>query len=161
MTSIVTPSRSCNADIAIIFAESGKREEAVAQLEANLKQFPESWLTAMKSGEAFEALGDAAAAEASYRRAMILGEDETDQEEATSMLAELLEDMGRFEERDELLSATIDGEPDGLEELVSLHSASLGGERRVDAKPAPLAAVGRNEPCPCGSGMKYKKCHGA
>jgi preprotein translocase subunit SecA len=20
--------------------------------------------------------------------------------------------------------------------------------------------VGRNQPCPCGSGMKYKKCHG-
>ncbi|MEG0678812.1 MAG: SEC-C metal-binding domain-containing protein [Carnobacterium sp.] len=20
--------------------------------------------------------------------------------------------------------------------------------------------VGRNEPCPCGSGKKYKKCHG-
>jgi preprotein translocase subunit SecA len=26
---------------------------------------------------------------------------------------------------------------------------------RVDQK------VGRNEPCPCGSGKKYKKCHGA
>ena len=23
------------------------------------------------------------------------------------------------------------------------------------------ARVGRNEPCPCGSGKKYKKCHGA
>ena len=23
------------------------------------------------------------------------------------------------------------------------------------------AKVGRNEPCPCGSGMKYKRCHGA
>jgi preprotein translocase subunit SecA len=23
------------------------------------------------------------------------------------------------------------------------------------------ANVGRNEPCPCGSGTKYKKCHGA
>ena len=23
------------------------------------------------------------------------------------------------------------------------------------------AKVGRNEPCPCGSGKKYKKCHGA
>jgi SEC-C motif-containing protein len=23
------------------------------------------------------------------------------------------------------------------------------------------ARVGRNDPCPCGSGMKYKKCHGA
>ncbi len=27
--------------------------------------------------------------------------------------------------------------------------------RRVDPK------VGRNDPCPCGSGKKYKKCHGA
>ena len=26
---------------------------------------------------------------------------------------------------------------------------------RVDKK------IGRNEPCPCGSGKKYKKCHGA
>ena len=25
----------------------------------------------------------------------------------------------------------------------------------------PVAKVGRNEPCPCGSGRKYKKCHGA
>jgi SEC-C motif-containing protein len=23
------------------------------------------------------------------------------------------------------------------------------------------ASVGRNDPCPCGSGMKYKRCHGA
>lgn len=23
------------------------------------------------------------------------------------------------------------------------------------------AGIGRNDPCPCGSGMKYKKCHGA
>jgi preprotein translocase subunit SecA len=27
--------------------------------------------------------------------------------------------------------------------------------KREDAK------VGRNEPCPCGSGKKFKKCHGA
>jgi len=25
---------------------------------------------------------------------------------------------------------------------------------------SPVAAVGRNEPCPCGSGKKYKHCHG-
>jgi hypothetical protein len=25
----------------------------------------------------------------------------------------------------------------------------------------PISAVGRNDPCPCGSGRKYKKCHGA
>ena len=31
----------------------------------------------------------------------------------------------------------------------------VGTLRREDAK------VGRNEPCPCGSGRKYKKCHGS
>lgn len=32
-----------------------------------------------------------------------------------------------------------------------------------EASPAPVTAakVGRNDPCPCGSGKKYKKCHGA
>ncbi|MCU0662010.1 MAG: SEC-C domain-containing protein [Myxococcota bacterium] len=24
-----------------------------------------------------------------------------------------------------------------------------------------MPKVGRNDPCPCGSGKKYKKCHGA
>lgn len=28
-------------------------------------------------------------------------------------------------------------------------------------KDDPFANVGRNDPCPCGSGLKYKKCHGA
>jgi preprotein translocase subunit SecA len=32
-------------------------------------------------------------------------------------------------------------------------------------KPVPAARafpkVGRNDPCPCGSGKKYKACHGA
>jgi preprotein translocase subunit SecA len=36
---------------------------------------------------------------------------------------------------------------------------------RDDAGPTPPASstpeVGRNDPCPCGSGKKYKKCHGA
>jgi preprotein translocase subunit SecA len=39
--------------------------------------------------------------------------------------------------------------------------AATGG--RGAAAPAAVATrkVGRNEPCPCGSGRKYKKCHGA
>jgi len=27
--------------------------------------------------------------------------------------------------------------------------------------PNPYASIGRNDPCPCGSGKKFKKCHGA
>lgn len=26
---------------------------------------------------------------------------------------------------------------------------------------SPTSSVGRNDPCPCGSGLKYKRCHGA
>ena len=42
--------------------------------------------------------------------------------------------------------------------------AALGGRGLVSPSPRPLPQsarkVGRNEPCPCGSGKKYKKCHG-
>ncbi len=31
----------------------------------------------------------------------------------------------------------------------------------VKDKEDPYANVGRNDPCPCGSGKKFKKCHGA
>ena len=31
--------------------------------------------------------------------------------------------------------------------------------KRVEAARARLGAAGRNDPCPCGSGKKYKKCH--
>ena len=36
-----------------------------------------------------------------------------------------------------------------------------GGETREKQAPVKVAKkVGRNEPCPCGSGKKYKNCHG-
>ncbi|MGH7445888.1 MAG: SEC-C metal-binding domain-containing protein, partial [Longimicrobiales bacterium] len=40
----------------------------------------------------------------------------------------------------------------------------LQTNRGEQGKAAPAVAektVGRNDPCPCGSGKKYKKCHGA
>lgn len=33
-------------------------------------------------------------------------------------------------------------------------------EEKVDPYKRPEAKVGRNDPCPCGSGKKYKKCCG-
>ena len=35
-----------------------------------------------------------------------------------------------------------------------------GGQKSVVRKPAVSKKVGRNDPCPCGSGKKYKKCCG-
>jgi preprotein translocase subunit SecA len=44
-------------------------------------------------------------------------------------------------------------------ELEGLH---FGGDDSTGPNPINSGAkVGRNDPCPCGSGKKYKKCHGA
>ena len=51
----------------------------------------------------------------------------------------------------ERIRAATDASPveTGVDELPSLDARFGGGK------------VGRNEPCPCGSGLKYKRCHGA
>jgi preprotein translocase subunit SecA len=36
-----------------------------------------------------------------------------------------------------------------------------GGDFSVETVKSAGPKVGRNDPCPCGSGKKYKKCHGA
>ena len=36
-----------------------------------------------------------------------------------------------------------------------------GGGNKSERRPATSKKVGRNDPCPCGSGKKYKKCCGA
>jgi len=43
-----------------------------------------------------------------------------------------------------------------VETTVDQTSQMLGGATLVGAVPR----VGRNDPCPCGSGKKYKLCHG-
>ncbi|KAA3638847.1 MAG: hypothetical protein DWP92_05505, partial [Armatimonadetes bacterium] len=36
----------------------------------------------------------------------------------------------------------------------------LMSARTRPLEPAQRLKVGRNDPCPCGSGYKYKRCHG-
>jgi len=55
------------------------------------------------------------------------------------------------EEREECLDLL----PDALLEIHRFW------RRRTTAAPVRSTKVGRNDPCPCGSGKKYKKCHGA
>jgi preprotein translocase subunit SecA len=49
--------------------------------------------------------------------------------------------------------------------VVETHGAEADGEAREIPKQETVVRttpkVGRNDPCPCGSGKKYKKCHGA
>ncbi len=47
------------------------------------------------------------------------------------------------------------------EEAAQAQAAAQGGATAVAHEPARVGPkVGRNDPCPCGSGKKYKQCHG-
>ncbi len=51
--------------------------------------------------------------------------------------------------------------PDAIAAAAAVAGGSAKAATVVKDKADPWANVGRNDPCPCGSGMKYKKCHGA
>lgn len=56
---------------------------------------------------------------------------------------------------DDLFSGAVSRAPVATVPRISTGLGALGAAMPVGAE------VGRNEPCPCGSGKKYKKCHGA
>jgi uncharacterized protein len=110
-----------------------------AGFERALNLAPSSWLSIIKSGdpEAVEALR-------SLRALVAISNGE-------STLPE--EEQIRF----------LDKAPDAIGEWIEI----LSDWRLQNHALAPVTAqtafrdVGRNDPCPCGSGRKYKKCHGA
>ena len=46
------------------------------------------------------------------------------------------------------------------ERVAKTTSESVGGDGTVKKQPRKVKKIGRNEPCPCGSGKKYKNCCG-
>ncbi len=95
--------------------------------------------------------------------------------EAFSMFQEMLENikkevvgiLSKVQLRPEQDIEAINHEP--KQKMQYNHPAApnaLSGEQEVEEKPANTPFVredrkiGRNEPCPCGSGKKYKQCHG-
>ncbi len=45
--------------------------------------------------------------------------------------------------------------------LGSLETGAVPGVPNAGGGSTDWSSVGRNDPCPCGSGRKFKKCHGA
>lgn len=128
-------------DLAIILARAQRPAEALAQLDANLSRAEDAALVELKAGDTHRALGDLAAAEAYYRRSLELSQSPAARHDARLRLVACLLETGR--EGDAAL-------------LLQQARQAIG-----DTGPQPnVAAVGRNDPCPCGSGKKYKKCHG-
>jgi hypothetical protein len=128
-------------DVAVILARAGRRDEALAQLDANLQHAQDAALVELKAGDTHRTLADLPAAEAYYRRSLELSKTPSARYDARLRLVGCLMDSGRTAEAQLLLR--------------------VAQEAVGDMAPrAALPEVGRNDPCPCGSGKKYKKCHG-
>jgi len=67
------------------------------------------------------------------------------------MLSGIRRDISRFLMRLEITPEKIENKP------VAVISQSQGSTAR---KPLKTKKIGRNDPCPCGSGKKYKYCCG-
>jgi uncharacterized protein len=86
-------------------------------------------------------------------------------------LARLFRHLPAESDEEREIVATLDREhplatlDEAMEELVAtvadLHDLTSEQRYKVDTIKRGAPKVGRNEPCPCGSGKKYKQCHGA
>lgn len=89
----------------------------------------------------------------------VLSEDETVRYAATllKMAGELADRPGGIaDDRDEKLDASAPDLIPGCVEI--LHAARLASHSSTEPDTAGPKHVGRNDPCPCGSGKKFKKC---
>jgi uncharacterized protein YchJ len=132
-------------DEALILARAGRREEALLLVSSNLERATDIPSAEAKAGDVYRALGEADSAEAYYRRSLAESHTSLERSEALTRLVGLLCEVGREREASDLLQQE-------EERLLAHDSATV-------VRDAPK--VGRNDPCPCGSGKKYKKCHGA
>ena len=130
-------------DEALILANAERREEALALVASNLARAQDIPTAEAKAGDVYRALGEADAAEAYYRRALAEAHSTLERSEAVLRIVSLLSDSGREQDAADFLK----------------QERERQAERPV-ASAASMPKVGRNEPCPCGSGKKYKKCHG-
>jgi len=159
--------------------------EALERYEAEIARHPDDADLRVGCGNALKFLGRTDQAEAEYQRAGAL---DPENPHAWYNLAELAADRGDYAEATRLWQQVLEVTPhsklpaeerrlfleaarDSLQALqdharpISQHIRTLEAEPPTGTPPAaqearPIPRVGRNQPCPCGSGKKYKYCHG-
>lgn len=134
-------------DIGHILAENDRCQEALSQVEENLKNLSNDAWVAIKAGDVYDTCEQPERAIELYLKALEMTSDPFTREGAYERLIPLYERMGKDKEK----RALEDLQAKDMQEEMDYEPVSSYG-------PPPIGKVGRNEPCPCGSGKKYKKC---
>ena len=163
--------------------------EAIERYQRELARRPKDASLLVGYGTVLRFLGRLEEAEELYRRALALDDDNLDAWESMAQLAGQRGDIPHAthcwrrvldlalvtplspDDRQELIDrARMSIETLSRGEIPEFAPQMIGGSQPAQRslaqppaeKPAPdgVAKVGRNDPCPCGSGKKYKHCHG-
>jgi FAD/FMN-containing dehydrogenase len=134
-------------DVAVILAEAGRRQEALARVEQNLSRFPDDVWTHIHAGDVHLALTDHASAERAFRDAITVARSQGD--------------ASGIADANERLSRLLQDQPGRKQEATAAHEEMERASRAAFAGARVAVKIGRNDPCPCGSGRKYKRCCGA
>ena len=88
-------------------------------------------------------------------------EDEEEEERKKLELARQVEEQQRVAAQSAVMDMTRGIQRQHEREMKELQFAAAGDTTASQTVSNGGPKVGRNDPCPCGSGKKYKKCHGA
>ncbi len=142
-------------DVGCVLAEADRRDDALRQIEENLRRFPDDVWVVINAGGARRSLGDVKEAEEYFLRARQMA---TASYDCLGVLERLIDlsvstgDASKAEEYEKEYRSVTEPDESGPEK-VSLPATPRGTIAKG-------RKIGRNEPCPCGSGKKYKKCCG-
>ena len=146
------------ADLSLILAENGRCQEALAQVEENLKTYADDPWVVLTAGEVRDRCDQPQRALELYLKAYEMLDDPYRREDVCERLIPLYERLGMEQEK----KALEDRQRRDLEEEADaeLREMETAADSEPEAAPVarPFGKVGRNAPCPCGSGKKYKKC---
>lgn len=164
-------------DLSLALAKAGRRREALDRVDLNLERFPEDVWVRIISGDVYAEIGDPETAIEFYVTALTMVATPYDWEGVAERLEPVLHKRGRDAEwanlkrrypkpDDRLISPLPAGRgevsPAAHDPSGPIGVVTSGPSPRIVTAPAapPLSSgkVGRNDPCPCGSGKKYKKC---
>jgi tetratricopeptide (TPR) repeat protein len=163
--------------------------EAIERYQRELARRPKDGTLLVGYGTALRFLDRLEEAEEQYRQALALDADNLEAWESMAQLAGQQGDIPKAthcwrrvlglalaaplppDDRQELLDRVrMSIEHLGRGEIPVFAPSMIGGPQPAERSPAPaptpgperrsVATVGRNDPCPCGSGKKYKHCHG-
>jgi tetratricopeptide (TPR) repeat protein len=143
--------RWLQADLAEGMAEAGRAEDALRISLSNLARFGRNFWTVVRHGDVYEALNDPDTAIMYWTEGLSLALEEEDWDTAAERIQSRLQQSGRTGEWQAIEKAHPRRRPIPL-----LPTPLVSPSAPVSSRPS--GKIGRNDPCPCGSGRKYKKC---